>query len=77
MWRFVDSCIGDLLDWWGRPNREAAARGYIIHSRVQSEEKSMIARPYSPDLFRQGPPAGRHYLLEVLRGKLTRQEAVE
>ena len=37
----------------------------------------MIARPYSPELFRQGPPAGPHYLLEVLRGNLTRQQAVK
>ena len=36
-----------------------------------------MARPYSPELFRLGPPAGPRYLLEVLRGNLTRKEAVK
>ena len=73
----LDACIGDLLDWWDKPNRETSVRGYIINSRVRNADNLMIARPYSPELFRQGPPAGPHYLLEVLRGKLTRQQAVK
>ena len=51
-------------------------RGYIINSRIRSAENLMIARPYNPALFRLGPPAGPHYLLQVLRGTLSRQEAV-
>ena len=26
----LDACIGDLLDWWSKPQRESAVRGYII-----------------------------------------------
>ena len=37
----------------------------------------MIARPYSPELFRTGPPAGPHDLLQVLRGKMSKKEAVK
>jgi len=73
----LDACIGDLLDWWDKPSRETAVRGYISNSRVRTTDKLKIARPYSPELFRLGPPAGPHYLLEVLRGNLTRQEAVK
>ena len=72
----LDACIGDLLDWWDRPTRETSVRGYIINSRVRNAENLLIARPYSPALFRLGPPAGPHYLLQVLRGTMTRQEAV-
>ena len=65
-----------MLDWWERPSRDAAVRAYIIRSRVRSTENLFIAKPYCPTLFRQGPPAGPHYLLEVMRGRLTRQQAV-
>jgi len=51
----LDACIGDLLDWWDKPNRETAVRGYIINSRIRSADNLMIARPYSPSLFRLGP----------------------
>ena len=27
----LDACIGDLLDWWDKPNRETSVRGYIIN----------------------------------------------
>ena len=73
----LDSCIGDLLNWWDKPNRETSVRGYIINSRIRNADNLMIARPYSPELFRQGPPAGPHYLLQVLRGMMTREEAAK
>ena len=73
----LDAAIGDLLDWWDKPTRDSSVRGYIINSRVRSAENLMIARPYSPELFRLGPPPGPHYLLQVLRGALTRKEAVK
>ena len=73
----LDACIGDLLDWWEKPDRESSVKGYVINSRIRSAENLMIARPYSPELFRLGPPAGPHYLLQVLRGELTRQQAVK
>ena len=41
----LNACIGDLLDWWDRPTRETAVRGYIINSRVRTADNLMIARP--------------------------------
>ena len=48
----------------------------VIWNCPGSAENLMIARPYGLALFRRGPPAGPHYLLQVLRGTMTRQEAV-
>ena len=73
----LDACIGSLLNWWDKPTRDAEVRGYIIKSRVREADNLLLAKPYSPHLFRLGPPAGPHYLLEVLRGNLTRAEAVK
>ena len=73
----LEACIGDLLDWWVKPTRDAAVRGYIIKSRVRKAENLLMAKPYSPALFRQGPPSGPAYLLEVLKGTMTRQQAVK
>ena len=67
----LSACIGDLLEWWVRPQREAAIRGYIIKSRVRQADHLLLARPYSPHLFKQGAPLGPYYLREVLRGNLT------
>jgi hypothetical protein len=73
----LDACIGDLLDWWQRPSREAAVRAYIIESRVRRLENLLLARPYSPALFQLGAHAGPSYLLQTLQGRLSRKEAVE
>ena len=73
----LEAAIGDLLDWWQRPSREAAIRGYIIISRVGRLENLLLAKPYCPALFRLGPSAGPAYLLQVLRGELTRAEAMK
>ena len=67
----LSACIGDLLEWWVRPQRESAIRGYIIKSRVRQADHLLIARPYSPHLFRQGAPLGPHFLREILRCNLT------
>ena len=72
----LDACIGDLLSWDAKPYKDAAIRGYIIKSRVRRSEDLLLARPYSPCLFRLGAPAGPKFLLETLQGKMTRTEAV-
>ena len=72
----LDACIGDILEWWVKPQREAAVRGYIIKSRVRLAENLLIAKPYSPQLFRLGAPSGPRYLREVLRGNMTKKEAL-
>jgi hypothetical protein len=61
------------LDWYQKPHKEAAVRGYIIKSRVRVTDNLLLATPYSPMLFGQGPPPGP--LLEVLRG-MPRKEAL-
>ena len=71
----LDACIGDLLDWYQKPQKEAAVRGYIIKSRVRVTDNLLLAKPYNPMLFRQGPPPGPKWLLEVLRG-MPRKEAL-
>ena len=43
---------------------------------IDLHKNLLIAKSYRPTLFRQGPPAGPHYLLEVMHGELTRQQAV-
>ena len=53
----LDACIGDLLDWWDKPTRETSVRGYIINRRIRSADNLMIARPYSPELFRLWAPS--------------------
>ena len=73
----LSACIGDLLEWWVRPQRDGAVRGYIIKSRVGQADHLLLARPYSPHLFRQGVPQGPHYLREVLRGNLTYKAAMK
>ena len=72
----LDACVGDLLDWWLKPYKDAAVRGYIIKSRVRRAENLLLAKPYSPWLFRLGAPAGPNYLLQTLRGK-PRSEALK
>ena len=39
----LDACIGDLLEWWVKPQRDAAVRGYIIKSRVRQADTLLIA----------------------------------
>ncbi len=52
------------------PTRGNMLKGYCILSRVQSADGLLIAQPYAPMLFRQGPLPGPHLLMEVLRGNL-------
>ena len=72
----LDACIGDLLDWWQKPTRDGTVRGYIIKSRVREAQNLLLAKPYSPHLFRLGPPAGPNYLLKVLQGAQSKKNAL-
>ena len=72
----LSACIGDLLEWHVRPQRESAIRGYIIKSRIDQADHLLLARPYSPQLFNQGVPPGPHYLREVMRGNLSYKDAI-
>ena len=72
----LDACIGDLLDWWQKPQRDGAVRGYIIKSRIRETQNLLLAKPYSPHLFRLRPPAGPNYLLKVLQGTMSKKAAL-
>ena len=71
----LDACLGDVLPWSHKPRRDDALRAYIIKSRARDASKLLLARPYSPHLFRQGVPPGPHLLMEVLQKKMTPKEA--
>ena len=73
----LDACIGDLLEWHERPQRDGTVRGYIIKSRVRETDKLLLAQPYCPNLFRMGAPRGPNYLLQVLQGKLSFKVAMQ
>jgi hypothetical protein len=73
----LTAAIGDLQEWWRNPHGEGKVRGYIIKSRVWNASNLLLAQPYSPALFAAGPPLGSHLLLQVMRGSLTRKEAVK
>jgi hypothetical protein len=62
----LDASLGDLLEWWHKPRRGDAIRGYIVKSRIRKAKNLLLAQPYSPHLFRQGPPLGPYYLRKVL-----------
>eukprot|EP00973_Karenia_brevis_P084882 11778985-Karenia_brevis.AAC.1 len=44
-------------------------------SRVRDAEKLLLAQPYSPHLFRQGTLPGPQLLQDVLKKKITIQDA--
>ena len=52
-------------------------RGYIALSRATDAEGVLIARPFSPTLFKLGPQPFASLLLETLQGKITPQELPE
>jgi hypothetical protein len=73
----LDACLGDLLQWQHRPQRDDALRAYIIKSRVRDCQKILLAQGYSPMLFRQGVLPGPDLLLKVLRGDISTKEATK
>ena len=46
-------------------------RSYIVISRVESAENMLVAQPFSPALFRQGPFKAAELFLQVLRREIT------
>ena len=53
--RTLESCIADLGGYADVPSFPAMMRNYIALSRVRDKESILIARPFSPLLFEQGP----------------------
>ena len=50
----LNACIGDLLPWSSKAQRDAALRAYIIKSRVKDCSRLLLPQPYSPQLTSTG-----------------------
>ena len=64
----MKTSILDLGDVGARPSLDAAMRGYIGLSRVRAAHNLLLAQPFSPLLFSQGPQPFPTALMQVLRG---------
>ena len=71
----MEATMGDLLEWFRKPQMDAMLKAYIIKSRVRFAENLLLVQPYSPHLFRQGVLPGPQLLLDVLLGKRTYEDA--
>ena len=65
--RTLEAAVADLKPFYKKPNQEDALMGYISISRVQKAETFLLAQPFPPMLFRQGPQPGHQLLMEFLR----------
>ena len=70
----LTTCIGDMDAYDVTPSEEDAVKGYIIMSRVEYADKIALAQPFSPALFRQGALRNANLLLDVLRGKVKKED---
>ena len=70
----LSTAIGDLDTFDATPSQEDSLKGYIVLSRVETADKILLAQPFSPTLFTQGPLESAELLLEVLRGKVPKDE---
>jgi len=59
------------------PNGQRAMRGYIAVSRAEDAEGLVIAEPFAPTLFKQGPAPFPTLLMEVLEGRVKSTELEE
>ncbi len=66
----MKSSIADLGDFGSVPSHHAAMRGYIALSRVTAADNMLVARSFSPLLFRLGAQPFPSLLFQVLDGKL-------
>ena len=69
--RTLVSCVPDLNPIEVAPNAQSAMEGYIALSRVEDAEGLIIAQPFAPTLFQQGPAPYPTLLLEVLKGQVS------
>jgi len=72
----LKSIIPDLGDVKDVPTPTVAMKGYIGLSRTTDAEGVLIARPFSPLLFQQGPQAHATALLDIMRRNSDKPEAV-
>ena len=72
--RTLVSAIPDLGAFKDKPNPPTAMEGMIALSRARCKEDVVIARPFPPGLFQQGPAVFPTLLLEVLKGEMKTEE---
>ena len=53
------------------PNSQKAMEGYIALSRVTDAEGLIIAQPFAPTFFQQGPAPYPTLLLQVQKGEVS------
>ena len=70
----MKAAIVDCLSVDSAVRREDVLKAYQCISRVSRADDLLIVQPYARWLFRQGPMAGPHLLMEYLRGKLSDEE---
>ena len=75
--RTLKSCIADLGGFADVVSFLASMRGYIAMSRATDAAGILIARPFSPKLFSQGPQPFPTLLLEVLQGRVQEEELTQ
>ena len=75
--RTMSSAIPDLGDIGALPSFAAAMRGYIGLSRVTAAHKLLLAQPFNPLLFRQGPQPYPTLLMDVLNGVVSPGQITE
>ena len=66
--RALVASVPDLNSIEATPNPQSSMEGYIALSRVEDAEGLIIAQPFAPTLFQQGPAPYPTLLLEVLEG---------
>ena len=66
----LKSSLPDLGDFGSVPSYHASMRGYIAISRVTAADNMLIARSFSPLLFRLGAPPFPSLLFQALNGEM-------
>ena len=69
--------IVDCLGADDTPRAEGQWKAYIGISRLTSANGLLLAQPFAPMLFRQGPLAGPTLLMQFLRGELDEKQLEE
>ena len=69
--RTLIASVPDLNSIETTPNLQSSMEGYIALSRVEDAEGVIIAQPFAPTLFQQGPAPYPTLLLQVLKGQVS------
>ena len=72
--RTLSSGIPDVGAFKDKPSPASAMEGMFALSRVKRMQDVVIARPFPPGLFQQGPAVFPTLLLDVLKGRVSSDE---